>query len=372
MHMRRFGNPLFICILSLLLALPGCMARSTPSTAPTTTSLVQEAALDWPTREWPVSTPQAQGMDAGRLAELLAEIDRRGLALHSLLIIRKGAIVSETYYGNDGADERHEQYSVTKSFVSTLIGIALDRGLIQSVDQPVLELLPQYAALQGATAVGTPDLHQKISLEHVLTMTSGLGWSETDAGFMALYQSDDWPAFMLALPVVETPGAQFDYCSGCSHLLIAVVEGVAEDGTLEFVRQNLFEPLGITGWTWEQDADGIPIGGWGLRLTPRDMAKLGYLYLRGGEWDGRQIVSSEWVAQATQRHIRTEDERGYGYQWWIDADGEGYAALGRNGQMIYVRPGADLIVVTTAGSVEHDQIYRLIEDYVLPAIASGD
>lgn len=329
------------------------------STAP---SSLEAATPGWPSHEWPVAVPQAQGMEASKLEEMQAAIDQRRLALHSLLIIRNGVIVSETYYGSERPEAKHEQYSVTKSFVSTLIGIALDQKLIRSVDQSLLELLPQYAAAE------TPDLHQNISLEHVLTMTSGLGWSETNSGFMALYQSDDWPAFMLSLPVIQKPGFQFDYCSGCSHLLTAVVEGVAEDGTLAFAKQYLFTPLGITDWTWEQDADGIPIGGWGLRLTPRDMARLGYLFLRGGEWNGQQVVSSEWVKQATQRHISTDDERGYGYQWWIDADGKGYAALGRGGQMIYLRPEENLIVVTTAGSVEHKEIYRLIEDYVLPAI----
>lgn len=300
-------------------------------------------------------------MDAGMLAEMLAEIERRGLPLHSLLIIRNGAIIGETYYRNQRPDTRHEQYSVTKSVASTLVGIAIDQGLIQDVDQPVLSLLPQYPEMESA------GLYQQISLEHVLTMTSGLGWSEMDAGFGALYRSDDWPGFMLALPVVEPPGAQFSYCSGCSHLLTAIIENVTEKGVLGFARQNLFEPLGISDWRWEEDPDGVPIGGWGLWLTPRDMAKLGYLFLRQGEWDGRQIVSPEWVVAATNLQTTTDSVRGYGYQWWIDPDGLGFAALGRDGQMVYVRPEADLIVVTTAGGVAHDEIYQLIERYVLPA-----
>jgi CubicO group peptidase (beta-lactamase class C family) len=164
------------------------------------------------------------------------------------------------------------------------------------------------------------------------------------------------------------PGEQFSYCSGCSHLLTAVLEESTESGVLPFAREVLFEPLGITNWTWEEDAKGLPIGGWGLRLTPRDMARFGYLFLRQGQWDGRQVVSAEWVSRATRRHVSTDGELGYGYQWWIDADGKGFAALGRNGQMIYVRPDADLIVVTTAGGVDHAEIYRLIETYVLPAV----
>jgi CubicO group peptidase (beta-lactamase class C family) len=354
---------LFLCVLAwgFLLTLSSCTAGSTLPVPATMNTPSMDSESGWPTREWPVSEPQAQGMDAGMLAKLLAEIERRDMAIHSLLIIRNGAIVSETYYGNQRPDARHDQYSVTKSFVSTLVGIAIDHGLIQNLDQSVQELLPRYP-------VGEPaDLYQRITLEHVLTMTSGLGWSETDAGFGALYQSDDWPGFILALPITQSPGTEFSYCSGCSHLLTAIVENVAEKGVLDFAHQNLFEPLGITDWSWERDADGVPIGGWGLRLTPRDMAKMGYLFLHQGEWDGQQIVSANWVAAATKQHTTTDDVRGYGYQWWIDPDGKAFAALGRDGQMIYVRPETDLIVVTTAGGVAHDEIFQLIESYVLPA-----
>jgi len=116
----------------------------------------------------------------------------------------------------------------------------------------------------------------------------------------------------------------------------------------------LFEPLGITGAAWDTDAAGTPIGGWGLKLTPREMAKLGYLYLSGGRWDGRQIVSTDWVKTATRKHTSTDSELGYGYQWWIYPSWGAYAALGRYGQTIFVVPNLDLIVVTTAQVEGHD------------------
>jgi CubicO group peptidase (beta-lactamase class C family) len=348
-------------ILSLIFLLAGCNRWATQTESLPIQSPSQTFASEWPTIDWSVSTPDAQGMDSEIIAALLAEIERRNLAFDSFLVIRNGAIISETYFGDDGPDTQHVQYSITKSFASTLVGIALDQELIQRVDQPLSDLLPQYPIADPA------DLHRQISLEHVLTMTSGLGWSETDAGFRALYQSDDWPGYLLALPVSETPGRKFSYCSGCSHLLMAVIEKATDDGALQFASENLFEPLGINDWGWEGDADGVPIGGWGLRLTPRDMAKLGYLFLRLGEWDGRQIVPGRWVAEATRKHTSTDGTLGYGYQWWIDPDSKGFAALGRDGQMIYVRPEADLIVVTTASGVAHDEIYQLIKSYILPA-----
>ena len=137
--------------------------------------------------------------------------------------------------------------------------------------------------------------------------------------------------------------------------------------TRDFAEKELFRPLGITDVRWDADSQGIPIGGWGLQITPRDMAKLGYLYLRDGVWDGQQIVSSAWVKAATEKHTPTDGPLGYGYQWWTYPKWGAYAALGRYGQMIFVVPDLDLIVVTTAAAGGHDAIFRLIEQYIVPA-----
>jgi CubicO group peptidase (beta-lactamase class C family) len=136
----------------------------------------------------------------------------------------------------------------------------------------------------------------------------------------------------------------------------------------DFADQYLFQPLGISNIQWDTDAAGILIGGWGLQITPRDMAKLGYLYLREGQWDGQQIVSAEWVKNATRKHTETGGDLGYGYQWWTHPALEGYTATGRYGQTIFVIPKADLVVVTTAEGTDHDDIFRLIEQYILPAV----
>ena len=136
----------------------------------------------------------------------------------------------------------------------------------------------------------------------------------------------------------------------------------------DFADQYLFKPLGISNVTWETDAAGIPIGGLGLQLTPRDMAKLGYLYLRHGQWDGQQIISAKWVENATRTHTETDGALGYGYQWWTYPALAAYAALGRYGQMILVAPELDLVVVTTAEMDNHDEIFRLIKQYLLPAV----
>jgi CubicO group peptidase (beta-lactamase class C family) len=177
---------------------------------------------------------------------------------------------------------------------------------------------------------------------------------------------------MRDVPVpVAGPGeviVRVTYCSGCSHLLSAIIQKQTGMNTRDFAQGELFEPLGIRDAVWSTDSTGIPIGGWGLQLTPREMAKLGYLYLNGGVWDGRRIVSAEWVKTATQKHTGTDSDLGYGYQWWTYPRWGAYAGLGRYGQTIFVIPDLSLIVVTTAALEGHDPIFDLIEDYIVPAV----
>jgi len=304
-------------------------------------------------------------MDGGILDQMVDNIKVQKLRLDSLLVIRNGYIVHETYFGSQSADQRHIQYSVTKSFVSTLFGIAVDRGSIDRLDRRVLDFFP-------GTMVGNPDPRKEsMTLEDLLTMRSGLDWSDTDQEFNSLLGSNDWVEYMLGLPMVAEPGTAFTYCSGCTNLLSAVLQEATGMTARDFGEEPLFQPLGISDLRLESDPAGISIGGWGLFLTPRDMAKLGYLYLHEGEWDGRRIVSADWVKEATRKHTATDGILGYGYQWWTYPSWGAYSALGRDGQTIFVIPGADVIVVTTAGGVGHDRIFRLIEQYVYPAINSG-
>jgi CubicO group peptidase (beta-lactamase class C family) len=173
---------------------------------------------------------------------------------------------------------------------------------------------------------------------------------------------------MLDKPMVAAPGSRFNYCSGCSHVLSAIVQGQTRMNTRDFAQRELFAALGIRDFAWDTDATGIPIGGWGLQLTPRDMAKLGYLYLHDGQWDGRQVISAAWVRAATARHTATDDLLGYGYQWWTYPTFGAYTALGRDGQTIFVVPDLDLVIVTTGAIKGHEAIFSLIETYIVPAV----
>ena len=344
--------------LLLILLLAGCAAPA-PSSA-----LNSPAGPYDPAQGWIETAPERQGMDPTLLEDMRSAVKQRGINLDSLLVVRSGAIVFEEYYGSERQTSRHVMYSVTKSFTSTLLGVALDQGLLSGTDARVLDLL---ADDPPADADNPAKLD--MTVEHLLTMTTGFAWVEGDPAYRAMYTSPNWVRYMLNLPVEAQPGTTFNYCSGCSHVLMGVVaQQVGMDAT-EFAEKYLFEPLGIRDYTWETDAQGIPIGGWGLHITARDMAKFGYLFLHEGQWDGKQIVSAEWVKAATSRQVDESGRLDYGYQWWVDEGQGAFAALGRGGQMIYVVPALDLIVVTTADmNGNHDPLFALIDEFIIPAV----
>lgn len=367
--MPKTMNIRLLCCLGVgVIAVLGCVSaiRPTPAqpvaTQPSATS-DRDSSVDWPTQSWQTSSPEEQGIDAGKLDEMLVAIDNRSIRLHGLLVIRHGLIVSEHYYGTFDQSRRGEIYSCTKSFTSTLIGIALDQGHLSSIDQPVT------AFFDDRTFENIDERKQAMSIENLLTMTPGIAWEEGNATYTAMYRSVDWVNYVMDMPMEFQPGAQFEYNSGASHVLSAVVQKSTGMDTIDFARANLFEPLGITDVRWDTDAGGMAIGGWGLQMNPREMARLGFLFLHKGEWDGRQIVSADWVEAATREHIDTGG-LGYGYQWWIDTNYGGYAAMGLYGQTIYVHPDLDLVIVVTAEEAGHDRILDLIYEYILPACSA--
>lgn len=317
-----------------------------------------------------MASPESQGLDAKILARAVSAAAENMAGLKSLLVIRHGYIVSETYFQGTSAETTYQLYSVTKSFTGTLVGIAADQGLID-IQRKVLSFFP------GRTFANMNLAKQAMAVAHLLTMTSGMAWIEGDATYIEMYQSSDWVRYVLDRPMGAEPGTEFVYNSGVSHVLSAIVNEAVKGqklDTLSFAQKYLFRPLGINE-QWDKDSQGIPIGGWGLRLTPRDMAKLGYLYLREGAWEGKQIVSSEWVRAATQRQAPLSlNDLGYGYQWWVYplkgqyAQYVAYTALGRFGQTVFVVPALDLIVVTTAQLDGHNLIFRLIDEFIVPAM----
>jgi CubicO group peptidase (beta-lactamase class C family) len=301
-------------------------------------------------------------MDSERLDAALDFARRQNLSLHAVLIIRHGSVVLERYFPPFDETTAHSLYSCTKSFVSALAGIAIDKRLLPGVYRPVLSFFSD-----KAFADTTPS-KRVMTVENLLTMSSGLDWQEEDETYDRMYSSStDWVQFVLDLPMASRPGRAFNYSSGCSHLLSAIIQRTSGMSTYDFARANLFGPLGIKDPAWERDPSGIPIGGWGLSLSPRDMAKLGYLYLHEGKWEGKQSVPASWVRNSTRPHIKADDNWQYGYQWWVDPSLTFFAAIGRYGQGIFVVPGLDLVVVFTARIDSNDPEVELLKNYIMPA-----
>ena len=307
-----------------------------------------------PVDAWPLAAPEAQGMDSAKLEAAFQAVDAYPQNdIHSLLVLRKGVIVAEKYYQSYDQDSHNALYSCTKSVISALVGIAIEEGALKGVDQPVADFFPD------AMQVNPDPRKDAMRLEDLLSMRAGLEWDEGNSAYNRMYASTDWVAWMMNKPMLAEPGSEFNYCSGCTHVLSGVLHKATGLLTQDYAKARLFEPLGITNYTWETDASGNAIGGWGLELTARDMAKFGSLFLQDGVWNGKQIVPKSWVEKSTGPGLPTEGTWRYAYQWWVKPDEQVYAAQGLHGQKIYVVPAMQLVVVVTAGADDHSQVVEV-------------
>jgi CubicO group peptidase (beta-lactamase class C family) len=302
-------------------------------------ALASDRVQSWPTASWPVSTPAEQGMDASALTKLVEY--GASHEFESLLVIRHGAIVTEAYYAPFRAGVRHRIYSVTKSIIGTLIAIALKEGDLDSVTHPVMDFFAD------RTVVNLDENKKAITIENLLDMTSGLSWADYD-DFRKMRRSADWQQYVLDQPMVHAPGTTYNYNSGNAQLLSAILTKITGRSALDYARDRLFSPLGISDVQWSSDPQGISNGGNGLSMLPRDMAKLGYLYLQNGLWDGREIISPSWIEKIRHASVVMDvPDLLYGNLFWIAPKRDAYLAEGHNGQRIFVMPGSDMIVVTT-------------------------
>ena len=356
-----------LATLGIMVLLSGCSGADTIREP----ELPQITAAEWPTGGWQTSTPESQGMDSSVLKTMLETVQTQNYNIDSITVIRNGYLVLDASLFPYRQDSKHIIHSCTKSIVSILIGIAIDQDFIEGIQTPVLEFFPD------RTASNLDPDKKSLTLENLLTMTSGLECRDSYlyrwSGLNEMRGSDDWVQFMLDLPMEAAPGTKFEYCNGASFLLSAIITETTGMSSNEFAEINLFTPLGISDLSWPINPQGINIG-WGeLRMLPQDMAKIGYLYLNGGEWDGEQIVPTTWVEDSTLKHISATLEDGYGYQWWVDNSGM-YLALGYAGQFIFVVPEKELVVVFTSDLSDSDFYtpQNLLNDYISPAAVSPD
>ena len=312
----------------------------------------QKVRSYWPTKDWQSDSIKNYNIDSGKIdnADSLANSDQ---ALRSILVIKNGFIIFEKYYHGGGIDKSTEVWSVTKSFVSALIGIAIDQKQIGNTNDLMTKYLPEYLNFND------------ISISNVLTHSTALNWDESNQ--QSWIQSEDWVKEALDRGFYEEPGKALLYSSANSHFLSILIKTSVGINPGDYAREHLFKPIGIkfvaskrnkryNDWqelhnplpnSWRQDNNGLEIGAFGLHLTAREMAKFGFLYLNKGKWNGKTIVSEHWVEMSTRDYIHRSNNFGFGYHWVVtkrqnipcfEADGWG-------GQMISVIPSLDMVVV---------------------------
>ncbi len=268
-------------------------------------------------------------------------------SLLSLLISRNGKLVVEEYYNGYSQDSLHDVRSVTKSITSILVGIAIDKGFIESEKDYISKYLKPIVDIWESDK-------DSITIEHLLTMTGGFLWTPIGdwSDYSKWYNASDQIDFVMRRPILENPGEVFNYNDGASHLLSVIVSEASQMSTSDFADKYLFGPLGIDTRPWDMDNRGYQKGNVALSLQSMDMIKIGKLYLNHGKWKNERIISSSWIENSTRKHIDTFSGyfgRGYGYLWWIDEkDGmEYYFANGYGGQFIVVVPDLDMVITAT-------------------------
>jgi CubicO group peptidase (beta-lactamase class C family) len=335
---------------------------------------------------WEISSLDAEGVDHKRVKELIRNIlNRRFENIHSVLLVKNGKLILEEYFYGYDRDKKHQLRSATKSVTSILVGIAKDQKMIKSVDQKLYEFFPEYEEIDWSAP------KNKITLKHVLTMAAGLDWNEwtypdsdTRSSIYGMVRSDDWIEFVLKRETVQLPGEIFNYSSGLSLVLGAILKNKTGLYANEYAEKYLFGPLGISEFSWQQGPNGMVYtsgGSGGLWLRPRDMAKIGLLFINKGNWKGQQIVSTEWVNESTKPHVNAFFAGSeYCYQWWRGEKAFGnrtigvFYAAGRGGQYIFVCPSLDLVAVFTSKvygnplGVARPQV--MMTDHIIPAMLS--
>ena len=327
--------------------------------------------------DWERATLAEVGIDEFLLNKMVERIkDNTFKNVHSTLIVKNGKLVYEKYFNGYNKDIIHAIQSATKSVSSLLAGIAIDKKFIKSPEQKLFSFLPEYAELKD-------HFKENITLKHILTMSIGIEWNEMDGvqysnpinDALVMNNSDNWIQYTLSKKGIEEPGSNFYYCSGATILLAGIMKSATGVHIDEFAEKHLFQPLDITKYAWTEQKDGLPHAGGGLSIRPRDMAKIGWIYLNGGKWNGQQIVSENWIKDSVKSYFKVPMIGTYGYSWLkrkMTLNGkiiELISAQGYGGQYIIIVPEYDTVIVMTAGNYGiPDSSENRISKYILPAI----
>lgn len=308
----------------------------------------------------PRSSPEAQGVSSAGIRQYIEAADRQVNTMHSFMLVRHGYVIAEGWWKPEAPDKPHVLHSLSKSFTSTAAGLAIAEGKL-SLDDPVLKFFPEEAPEAPS------DKLKAMRVRDLLTMSCG---HETEAKFT---DSTSWAKTFLAHPVQHKPGTLFLYNTPGSYMLSAIVQKAAGQTVLDYLRPRLFEPLGIENPEWGTSPQGVSFGGFGLKLRTEDIAKFGQLYLRKGQWLGRQLVPADWVEKATARQVSNGSDpskdwdQGYGFQFWRCRHGA-FRGDGANGQFCVILPEQDAVVAITADARDMQAELNVVWDKLLPAI----
>ena len=350
--MKQTRLPVIVAVLVSILLVGGCASNNPSSSRGRAAS---------PSGGLETAAPEDQGMDPSILAGLETHITEEMPHVVSFLIARNGSLVFEYYSNAANRDQAYSVQSVTKSFTGALVGIALDLGYLDSLDQHVIDFFPDLAPAKDAS----PRL-EELTIRDLLTMRAGFAHPVT-AGPAPLV------ADKLQEEMSSEPGSTFAYDNGVSQLLSAILTEATGVTAGEFAGEYLLGPLGIDNVWWAAARDGYSQGDAGLMMTARDMVKFGMLYANGGSWGGEQVVPAEWVRESTTAQSAGGYPEGtaYGYQWWVDTDAspDAFFAAGFGGQYIYVVPDLALVVaVTSQFNRHHVENREVISEFVIPAV----
>ena len=367
------------------------LAASAPAWGQTSPACGTPATLN---DGWTIATPESVGLDSARLCAIAARLKETEANVHAVVIVRHGKLVFEQYF--PGPDERwdvagqydhdattkHDMRSASKSVISLLVGIAIDRKLIASADEPIVKFYPEFAAVKAPG-------WDRVTLRHLLTMSSGMqwdenrGWNDPKNDEPHLGSEADPIRYILSKPIAKPPDTVWTYNGGGTDLLGNILERVSGKPLEAFAREVLFQPLGITDLEWKTyPKNGKIASAVGLRVRPRDAAKIGQLVLDRGAWGGRQIVSPEWIEQSVRPRFQAIGYFSglffYGQQWWLgrsiarEQEVKWIAAMGSGGQRIFIVPDRDLVVMTTSGlyfqSHQGDGALDMLTNYILPSV----
>jgi CubicO group peptidase (beta-lactamase class C family) len=321
---------------------------------PTSVSLAQESGL-------PRSTPEAQGVSSLQVLAFLKAADQRVKSMHSFMLVRHGRVVAEAWWAPESADKPHVLWSLSKSFTSTAVGLAVEEGKL-SIDDTVLSFFPE-----ASPQVPSANL-KAMRVRDLLTMSTG------HQEEVNLKEASDWILAFLEHPVPHKPGTHFKYNTPATFMQSAIVQKVTGQTVLDYLTPRLFEPLGIPNPKWNENPQGITLGGYGLYLRTEDIAKFGQLYLQKGVWQGKRLLPADWVELATSKQVSngsdpTKDwDQGYGFQFWRCRHGA-YRGDGKDGQFCIVMPEQDAVIAITANTSDMQSELNVVWETLLPAFS---